>query len=73
MRVSVRAHTKSRREAVEEGPAGELRVYVKALPVGGAANAAIVSLLAKHFRVARSRVEIIRGKSAKVKVVDILL
>ncbi|MBX4200873.1 DUF167 domain-containing protein, partial [Candidatus Parcubacteria bacterium] len=40
-------------------------------PIGGQANTAIIKLLAQHFDVSVSLVEIVSGFMARVKVVEI--
>lgn len=48
-----------------------LRVRVAAPPVGGQANAALTKLLAKRLGVPRSRVSVVRGQTAREKVVRV--
>ena len=48
-----------------------MRVRVTAPPVDGAANEALVGLLAKTLRVGRGRVSIVRGRSSRNKVVRV--
>ena len=55
---------------VEESPGG-LTVYVRERAVDGAANAAVVRVLAEHFRVPRSRVEIVRGHTSRTKRIEV--
>jgi len=47
---------------------GQIRVYVTTVPEGGKANAAVVKLLAKALGVPKSRLELIRGQTARDKV-----
>lgn len=54
-----------------EGADASLTVYLQQRAVDGAANDALVRLLAKHFGVARSAVSIIRGHTSRVKHVRI--
>jgi len=49
-----------------------LRVRVAAPPADGAANEAVRALLAERLSLARSRVEIVRGQTARTKVVRVL-
>ena len=48
-----------------------MRVRVTAPPVDGAANEALVGLLAKALSVGRGRVSIVRGRSSRNKVVRV--
>jgi uncharacterized protein YggU (UPF0235/DUF167 family) len=66
--VSVRVKPGSRKgPLVEVGPDGELTVYVPERAVDGAANDAVVKLLAEHFDVPRSRVELVSGRTSRLK------
>lgn len=49
------------------GQQGELRVRVRALPVDGAANQALVELLATELRLPRSAISITGGERARRK------
>jgi len=55
-------------EVVEDG---SLTVFVRERAVDGAANAGVIRLLAEHFGVPRSRVEIVRGHASRTKLVDV--
>lgn len=65
--IAVRVTPKASREriAVE---AGTIRVYVTVVPEDGKANAAVVKLLAKALGVAKSRLTLVRGATARDKV-----
>jgi uncharacterized protein (TIGR00251 family) len=52
---------------VEIGNDGELTIYVRERAVEGMANEAVVKLLAKHFGVTPSRVEMVSGATSRVK------
>jgi uncharacterized protein len=67
--VTVRVRPGSSRNEIAGEKDGVLVVRVSAPPVDGKANAAVRKLLAKHYGIAPSRVEIVRGHSAREKVV----
>ena len=46
-----------------------LKVRVAAAPVGGAANTALIVLLAKKLRLPKSRLSIVSGQTNRVKIV----
>ncbi|KKP94405.1 MAG: hypothetical protein UR99_C0043G0010 [Candidatus Moranbacteria bacterium GW2011_GWD2_36_12] len=50
---------------------GEYRVKLTAPPVDGAANEMLIKLLSQHFKVSKSMINIVGGKTAKIKMVDI--
>ncbi|SIO55763.1 hypothetical protein SAMN05444722_3530 [Rhodovulum sp. ES.010] len=65
--IAVRVTPKaSRARIVEE--AGVLRIYVTQPPENGKANAAVTKLLAKALGVAKSRLELVRGQTARDKL-----
>jgi hypothetical protein len=49
-----------------------LRVAVQAPPVEGAANRALVRLLARCFHISPSRVRLVRGEKSKIKTVELV-
>jgi len=50
---------------------GVLRVYTTVVPEDGRANSAVTEMLAEHFGVAKSRIKIVRGVTARDKVIEI--
>ena len=57
---------------VEEADGGRaVRVWVTAPPEGGKANAAVLKLLAKSWRVPKSSLRVVRGAGDRRKVVEI--
>ncbi len=52
-------------------PGGELLVKVRAAPADGAANYAVVRVLADALDVAPSRLQLVRGATSPTKVVAI--
>jgi len=70
-RIAVRVTPGARREALEIVDGG-LVVKVRAKPQDGAANAAVATLLARALDLAPSRLELVRGATAREKVFRIL-
>ncbi|AKM11207.1 DUF167 domain-containing protein [Croceicoccus naphthovorans] len=52
---------------------GTLRARVTVVPEGGKANRAVVKLVAKALGIAPARVELVRGETARDKVLRIAL
>ncbi len=72
MKISVRIKPNSRhREEVVKNDDDTLTVYIKAPAIEGRANAAAIKLLAKHFKVAPSKVKLVRGATSKYKIFEI--
>jgi uncharacterized protein (TIGR00251 family) len=69
--VRVRLQPRASRDGIAGERAGTLVVRVTAPPVDGRANDALCRLLAKAAGVAQSRVKVVRGASARDKVVRV--
>ena len=72
MKISVHIKPNSRhREEVVKNDDDTLTVYIKAPAIEGRANVAAIKLLAKHFKVALSKVKLVRGATSKYKIFEI--
>ncbi|MCR4275135.1 MAG: DUF167 domain-containing protein [Candidatus Wolfebacteria bacterium] len=71
MTIFVKVKTGAKTEAVEKIDENHYEVITKEAPEKGRANAAVKELLAKHFKVAKSMVEIKAGHTAKQKIIKI--
>ncbi len=70
MLISVRLQPRSSQNRLQEE--GEnYKAWVSAPPVDGAANEALIKLVAKHFGVAPSKVEIVRGHTSREKILEV--
>ncbi len=69
LQVRVTPKAAADRLVVEEG---NYRIYVTAVPEDGKANKAVIALLAKHLGIAKSKLELVRGETARDKVFRIL-
>ena len=61
----------SREESLTEQDDGTWLARVKAPPVDGKANAAVIALVAAHFGVRKAQVTIKSGASARLKLVQL--
>ncbi len=71
MRIYIKVSPRSSKNEVVKISEGEYKVKLTAPPVDGQANEALIKLLAKFFGVSRSSINIVGGKTAKIKMVDI--
>ena len=69
--IRIRVVPRAKRNELAGQRAGALLVRVTAPPVDGKANAAVCRLIARAAGVAPSRVSIVRGASARDKVVRV--
>jgi uncharacterized protein YggU (UPF0235/DUF167 family) len=71
VRLNVRLTPGAGADRIDGVVDGTLRVHVAARPVDGAANEALVRLLASTLGVANGRVAIVHGATARSKVLEI--
>jgi uncharacterized protein (TIGR00251 family) len=71
VRFAVRLTPRAGRDAVDGVVDGVLRVRVTAPPVDGAANDALLRLLATDLRIPKRDVRLVSGESARQKVVAV--
>lgn len=71
MRVVVRVKPGSTKGPLVEQTEEGLVLYVKEKAVDGAANEGVIKLIAEHFGVAKSRVSVVRGHTARIKQIDV--
>lgn len=69
--LSIRLQPRASRNQIGPPAGDHLRIKVTAPPVDSAANEALIRLLAEHFDVSRSQIELVRGHAARNKVVKI--
>lgn len=50
---------------------GQLHIRTTATPERGKANDAIVKMIAKHFKIPKSCISLVKGKNARKKVISI--
>lgn len=73
--VALRVTPKAKHQGISEeiGPDGDIRyrIQVTAPAEGGKANAAVIAVLAKHLGLAKSRITLVRGDTARDKLVRV--
>lgn len=68
---NVRVIPRARRNEITVDENGALRVRTTAAPTDGAANAAVIKMLAEYFDVPKSSIEIVRGATSRDKVIRV--
>jgi len=71
MRIYVKVSPRSSKKEIIKISEGEYKVKLTAAPVDGEANKMLIAMLAEYFNVPKSSIEIVGGKSAKIKIVDV--
>lgn len=72
MKIFVRARPGSKEEKVQKVDEGHFVVSVKAPPVEGKANQAILELLSDYFKLPKARIRIVSGHTGRQKVIEIV-
>lgn len=67
----MKVFAKSGANIVKQVSDREFEIRTTALPAKGEANQTVVKLLAKHFKIAKSKIEIVGGKTTRQKMIDI--
>jgi hypothetical protein len=71
MRIYVKVIPRSSLNKVEKIGENHYRVKLTAPPVDNRANVMLTVLLAEYFKVPKSSLQIVGGKTARTKIVDI--
>jgi len=71
MRIAVRVKANARRNEVRRLEENRYLVAVSAPPVDGKANEMVLELLAEHFGIPKRCFTILRGTTAKEKLIDV--
>jgi uncharacterized protein (TIGR00251 family) len=69
--IPIRVQPRASRDAIAGVHGGALKIALRAPPVEGAANLALVTFLAKKLEIAQHRVRLVRGMNAKQKVIAV--
>jgi uncharacterized protein (TIGR00251 family) len=72
MRIYVKVVPKSSRNKIEKISEEEYKAWITAPPVDGKANTMLTKVLSEYLGVPKGFVEIIGGKTSRIKIVDIL-
>jgi len=71
MRIYVRVTPRSSKNEIIKISEGEYKVKLTAPPVDGQANEMLIKLLADYFKVSKSSIIILVGKTARIKIIEI--
>ena len=71
MKITVKAHPRSRRTEIRKINDSEYELWFNVPPVEGRANEKIVEMLAEYFEIAKRRVVLLSGEKSKVKTFKI--
>ena len=70
MKLEIKVFPRSSQEKLVKTD-GTVKAYVKAAPDKGKANKALIALIAKEYKKAKSGIKIIKGKTGRNKIVEV--
>lgn len=70
-RINLRVIPRAKQNKITVDPDGTLRIHITAAPVDGAANTAVVKMLAEYLGVPKSQIKIVRGDTSRTKIIEI--
>ena len=71
MKILVKAHPNARKNQIKQVSSNEFEIYTTATPENNKANETIIQLLAKHFRIGKTKITLTTGGKSKNKVFEI--
>lgn len=71
MRYTILAKPNAKQSKIEVVDERTIKAWINAPPHEDAANSRLIDMLADHFGIAPTRVRIVRGTTAKTKLVEI--
>jgi len=69
--IEVKVDPRSSRNEIVGAIENIVKIKLTAPPVGGAANEMLVEMLAKHFKIRKSDVSIVKGESSRHKLIKL--
>jgi uncharacterized protein len=72
MRIKVKVKPNAHENVIKEIQKDYFEIKVTAPPEKGKANEKVIEMLSKHFKVPKSRIEIISGAAYREKVISII-
>jgi len=71
LRLAVQVQPRARHNRIVGRNGNVIKAQVHAPPIGGAANAALIDLLAETLGTPRRAIRIVRGESSRTKLVEV--
>ena len=71
MKISVKVIPNAKKQLIELMVDKSLKVHLKAKPVEGKANEALIKILAEYYQVSMSSIEILQGEKGRNKLISI--
>ena len=73
MYLKVKVHPNSKKDEVLKKSDDSFEIFVRAKPVDGKANDAVLELLSDHLNIPRSKIRLLRGADSRNKLLETIL
>jgi uncharacterized protein YggU (UPF0235/DUF167 family) len=73
MYLKVKVHPNSKKDEVLKKSEDSFEIFVRAKPVDGKANDAVLELLSDHLNIPRSKIRLLRGADSRNKLLETIL
>ncbi len=71
MRIYLKVRTRSNQQKIEKISEGDYKIWVRSVPERGKANQEIIETLSNYFKIGKSAIKIVGGKTSSKKIMDI--
>lgn len=71
MLIQAKVKPNSKKEGIERQSDGSFLIRVKSPPADGKANERVIEILSLHFKVSKTRIQLVRGSKSKLKLFEI--
>jgi uncharacterized protein len=71
MKITVKVKPNSKQQKIEETEQGNLIIFLKSPPIDGKTNKELIEIIAKKYRVPKTKVLIKSGLNSKNKILEI--
>ncbi|MDD4289845.1 MAG: DUF167 domain-containing protein [Patescibacteria group bacterium] len=72
MKYTIKIQPNANENKIVEEKDDFLKIKIHAIPEHGKANDELIKFLSKHFKIPKSNIGIIKGKTSKNKIVEII-
>ena len=72
MKIKIKVKTNSSKEEIKKINESEFILSVKEPPIENKANQAVLKLLSEYFNVPKSNISILKGKTSRNKIIQIV-
>ncbi len=71
MRIYLKVNPRSSKQKIEKMSNGNYKINLKSAPEKGQANKELINLLADYFKISKSQIKIIGGRTSSIKIIEI--